>query len=102
MMDCKAKTTPMASNLKLLCDASSESVDATMYHQMTGSLMYLTNTRPNIFFAVNTLGQFLMDPSHVHLIAAKHVLRYLKGTIEYGIKYDVNQKIKLHDYVDSY
>ena len=31
MMDCKEMTTPMASNLKLLCDASSESVDATMY-----------------------------------------------------------------------
>ena len=42
MMDCKAVTTPMASNLKLLSDASSESVDATMYRQMIGSLMYLT------------------------------------------------------------
>ena len=45
MMDCKAITTPMASNLKLLSDASSELVDATMYRQMIGSLMYLTNTR---------------------------------------------------------
>ena len=48
MMDCKEITTPMASNLKLLCDASSKSVDAIMYHQMIGSLMYLTNMRPNI------------------------------------------------------
>ena len=38
MMDCKAITTPMASNLKLLSDASLEVVDATMYHQMIGSL----------------------------------------------------------------
>ena len=37
MMDCKAITTPMASNLKLLSDASSKAVDATMYHQMIGS-----------------------------------------------------------------
>ena len=50
MMDCKAMTTPMESNLNLLSDASSESVDATMYHQMIGSLMYLTNTRLDIFF----------------------------------------------------
>ena len=49
MMDCKAMTTPMASNLKLLSDASSKSVDATMYHQMIGSLMYLMNARPDIF-----------------------------------------------------
>ena len=34
MMDCKAMTTPMASNLKLLSDASSKMVDATMYRQM--------------------------------------------------------------------
>ena len=55
MMDYKSMTTPMASNLKLLSDASSDSVDAMMYRQMIGSLMYLTNTRPDIFFAVNTL-----------------------------------------------
>ena len=35
------------------------------------------------------------------MIAAKHVLRYLKGTVNYGLKYDVNQKINLHGYVDS-
>ena len=45
MMDCKAMTTPMALNLNLLSDASLEAVDATMYPQMIGSLMYLTKTR---------------------------------------------------------
>ena len=55
MMDCKAMTTPMASNLNLLSDASSEMIDAMMYRQMIGSLMYLTNTRPNICFSMNTL-----------------------------------------------
>ena len=50
MMDCKAITTPMASYLKLLSDAM-------MYHQIIGSLMYLMNTRPNIFFTVNTLSK---------------------------------------------
>ena len=74
MMDCKALTTPMASNLKLLSDASSEKVDATMYCQMIGSLMYLTNTRPDICFALNTLSQYLKDLRHVHLNAAKHIL----------------------------
>ena len=55
MMVCKSMTTPMELKLKLLSDASSESVDAMMYHQMIGSLMYLTNTRLDIRFAVNTL-----------------------------------------------
>ena len=74
MMNCKAMTTPMTLNLNLLSDASSEAVDATMYRQMIGSFMYLTNTRPYIFFAVNTLSQFLTDPRHVHLIFANHVV----------------------------
>ena len=56
--------------------------------------MYLTNTRPDICFAVNTL-------RHVHLIVAKNVMTYLKGTIYYGLKYEVNQKINLEGYVDS-
>ena len=79
MMDCKALTTPMASNLKLLSDDSLESVDAMVYHQMIGSLMSLMNMRPNICFAVNTLIQYLTDPRHVHLTAAKHILEVPKG-----------------------
>ena len=78
-------TTPMASNLKLLSDASSELVDSTMYRQMIGSLMYLTNTRPDIFFAVNTLSQFLTDSYAVwDLLRVKQIptftTRLNKGT----------------------
>ena len=79
MMECKAMTTPIASNQKLLSVASSDLVDAMMYCQ----LMYLKNTRPDICFAVNTL-------RHVHLMVAKHEVRYLKGTIDYGLKYEEN------------
>ena len=86
MMDCL--TTPMASNLKLLSVSSSESVDATMYRQIICSLMYLMDTRPDMCFAMNTL-------RHVHLMV-------VKGTIEYGLKYDTNQNINLKGYVDSY
>ena len=63
MMDCMS--TPMASNLKLLSDASSKSINAMMYRQMICSLMYLMDTIPDICFAVNTL-------RHVHLMLAKH------------------------------
>ena len=57
--------------------------------------------RPYIFFAANTLRLFLTDPKHVHQIAIKHFLKYPKGTIHYGLKYDANQKFNLDDYVDS-
>ena len=61
---------------------------------MISSLMYLMNTRPDICFVVNTL-------RHVHLMVAKHAVRYLKGAVDYGLKYDTNQKINLEGYVDS-
>ena len=48
---------------------------------------------------MNTLSQFLTYPRHVHLIVAKHILRYLKGTVDYGLK--VDQNINLEGYVDS-
>ena len=55
MIDCKAMNTPMVTNLKVLNVDSLEIVDVTLYRQIIGSLMYLTNTRPNICFVVNTL-----------------------------------------------
>ena len=93
--------TPMDSNLKLLADDSSELVDVTQYRQIIGSLMYITNTRPDICFAVNTLSQYLVQPRRVHLIAAKHVMRYLKGTIKFGLYYDGNHEYKLYGYMDA-
>jgi len=55
MLDCKSMATPMNSNLKLLCDDTSEPFDPTVYRQVIGSLMYLVNTRPDICFVVNAL-----------------------------------------------
>ena len=49
--------------------------------------MHLTNTRSDICFAMNTLSQHLGNPRCVHLIVAKHVMRYLKGTIDFGLYY---------------
>jgi hypothetical protein len=55
MLECKSMNTPMETNLKLLVDTSSELVDATLYIQIIGSLMYFMNTRPYICFSMNTL-----------------------------------------------
>jgi hypothetical protein len=62
MLDCKAMATPMVSNLKLLQDTTLETVDVTLYRKMVGSLMNLTNTRPDICFVVNTLSQYMEQP----------------------------------------
>jgi hypothetical protein len=101
MMDCKSMTTPMVTNLKLLSDSSSDLVDPTMYRQLIGSLMYLVNTRLDICFAVNTLSQYMVEPRHVHWIATKHVLRYLHGTVGYGLRYVLDGAVKLQGYTNS-
>jgi hypothetical protein len=49
---------------------------------------------------VNTLSQFLVEPRHVHLVVAKHVMRYLKGTLDYGLGYDGDQNFTLSGYTD--
>jgi hypothetical protein len=80
-------TTPMLTNWTKIDASISKAMHPTLYKQLIGSLMYLVNTRPNICFAVNTLSQFMAGPSRVHWVAAKHVLRYLRGTVEYGLSY---------------
>jgi hypothetical protein len=101
MLECKSMNTPMETKLKLLVDTSSELVDATLYRQIVGSLMYLTNTRPDICFAVNTLSQYLVEPRRVHLAAAKHVMRCLKGTLDFSLCYTGDHEFRLVGYTDS-
>jgi hypothetical protein len=101
MLECKSMNTPMEMKLKLLVDTSSELIDAMLYRHIIGSLMYLTNTIPDICFSVNTLSQFLVEPRHVHLVVAKHVMRYLKGTLDYGLSYDGDHDFTLSGYTDS-
>ena len=76
MLECKSIATPMDANLKKPRDSASDSnlIDPTMYRQMIGSLMYLTNTRPGICFVVNSLIQFMCELMQIHWIVAKHVL----------------------------
>jgi hypothetical protein len=101
MLECKSMNTPMEAKLNLLANTLLDLIDATMYRQIIGSLMYLMNTRPDICFAVNTLSQFLVEPRHVHLVAAKHVMRYLKGTMDYGLSYDGDHDFTLSGYTDA-
>ena len=101
MLDCKAINTPMVKNLKLLSGDSLEIVDVTLYRQIIGSLIYLKNTRPNICFTMNTLSQYMVEPRHVHLVAAKQVMRYLKGTLDYGLRYKIDNEFKLCGYTNS-
>jgi hypothetical protein len=90
MMDSRPTTTPMVKNLVLpLPDKTS--IDTELrgrYLSAVGSVMYAAvSTRPDIAYAVGYLARFSMSPSDVHWQAMKHLLRYLKGTMDYGITY---------------
>ena len=63
--------------------------------------MYLPKTRPDLCFFVNTLSQFLVEPRHVHLVAVKYVMTYLKGTIDFGLSYEGDHDFTLSGYTDA-
>jgi hypothetical protein len=101
MGDCKPMSTPMITNWQKISSSASPLVNPTLYRQLIGSLMYLVNTRPDICFAVNTLSQFMVEPRQVHWAAAKHVLRYLQGTLDFGLEYVRGDGVRLAGYTDS-
>jgi hypothetical protein len=87
MEGCKPMDTPLPGNWRKKDVTSGEVVDATVYRQLVGSLMYLVNTRPNICYAANQLSEAMVEPTKLFWKTSKHVLRYLKGTSEYELWY---------------
>ena len=75
--------------------------DPTIYRRLVGRLLYLTITRPNIQYAVNTLSQFMQSPYSSHLDAANRVLCYLKGSVGKGLFLSASSSLTLVGYVDS-
>ena len=100
MLDCKSIATAMDANLKKLRDFTSDSnfIDPIMYRQLIGSLMYPTNTRPNICFAVNALSQFMCELRQIHWIAA--LLLGIISMVEAGRYFPRTRKIH-HIYTEE-
>jgi hypothetical protein len=66
-----------------------------------GSLMFLVNMRSEIFYAVNQLSQATVNPTKLFWKAGKDVLRYLRGTSEYGLWYRKMDEVKLHGFMNA-
>ncbi|KAL0297348.1 UNVERIFIED_CONTAM: Retrovirus-related Pol polyprotein from transposon RE2 [Sesamum radiatum] len=101
MESCKTVTTPLVTGEKYQKEDGSQKVDGSMYRSLIGSLLYLTATRPDIMFATCLLSRFMQSPSQVHYAAAKRILRYLRGTKDFGIWYKSTNDAKLVGYTDS-
>jgi hypothetical protein len=87
-MDCNAIKTPMAPRVQLHKDPDGHPVDTTEYRRVIGCLRYLLHTRPDLSFAVGVASRFMERPTAMHQNAVKKILRYLKGTIHFGLVYE--------------
>ncbi|KAK2402146.1 putative mitochondrial protein [Trifolium repens] len=85
MVDYNSSVTPADTKVKIEDDDTSEAVDSTMFRQLVGSLRYLCQSRPDISYAVGYISRFMSKPLKSHFLAAKRILRYINGTVHYGV-----------------
>ncbi|GJW44247.1 retrovirus-related pol polyprotein from transposon TNT 1-94 [Tanacetum coccineum] len=101
MLTSDSVDTPMVEKSKLDEDLQGNLVDATLYHGMIGSLMYLTSSRPDLIYAVCLCARYQAKPTEKHLNAVKRIFRYLKGTINMGLWYSKDTGMSMTAYADA-
>ncbi|XP_020272454.1 uncharacterized protein LOC109847633 [Asparagus officinalis] len=101
MMNCKPASTPMNVNESLKANDGTGSASSKYFRSMIGGLNYLSHTRPDIAFSVSVVSRFMHSPSMHHLGAAKTILCYIVGTVDFGIWYSRVSNFKLCGFTDS-
>uniref|UniRef100_A0A2N9GF18 Reverse transcriptase Ty1/copia-type domain-containing protein n=1 Tax=Fagus sylvatica TaxID=28930 RepID=A0A2N9GF18_FAGSY len=87
LTDSKIVFTPLELNVKLNATDGEPLSDATLYRQLVGSFIYLTVTRPDLAYAVHLVSQFMSTPRSTHYATVLRILRYIKGTLFYGLHF---------------
>ena len=103
MDQAKPVSTPVDANAKLVkTSEDEETIDQVKYQSAVGSLLYLSMwTRPDITYAVGNAAKFCSNPSKEYWTAVKRIMRYLKGTINYGLCYDNSSSGECVGYSDA-
>ena len=101
MEESNVVSTPVDCGIKLSRYDEGSNVDATYFKSLVGSLRYLTCTRPDILYGVGLVSRYMEKPKSTHLMAAKRILRYIKGTISYRLFYTRCDDFQLIGYTDS-
>ena len=78
---CKPAPSPFQSGVELSTSYTSPKLDATLYRQLVGSLLYLNHSRPDLSFVVGRVARYMPTPHESHWKVAKRILRYIQGTI---------------------
>ncbi|KAG6475509.1 hypothetical protein ZIOFF_064731 [Zingiber officinale] len=102
MADCNATKHPMEPKTQLHKDLEGTPVDATEYRRVIGCLRYLLHTRPDLSYPVGMASRYMERPTTMHHKVVKQILKYLKGTIHFGLTYIKGpQEISIFGYSDS-
>lgn len=99
MTDCKPMPTPLPQRIEVTDTGLFE--EPTYFRSLAGKLQYLTITRPDIQYAVNLVCQRMHAPTNTDFSLLKRILRYLKGTMEYGLHIKKSDYLSLKAYCDS-
>ncbi|KAJ8770425.1 hypothetical protein K2173_015039 [Erythroxylum novogranatense] len=99
MLDCRPMPTPSVH--KAVSPPDDTQVDTRYFRGLVGSLQYLTLTRPDLSFSVNYVSQFMHTPDISHLKFVRRILRYLKGTIHYGLSLTADTPLVLSAFSDA-
>ncbi|GJZ03329.1 ribonuclease H-like domain-containing protein [Tanacetum coccineum] len=100
MLHCNPCRTPADTESKLGPDGDLVS-DPTLYRSLAGALQYLTFTHPDITYAVQRVCLFMHDPREPHFAALKRILRYVRGTVDYGLQLYASLTTQLTAYSDA-
>ncbi|GJU04481.1 retrovirus-related pol polyprotein from transposon TNT 1-94 [Tanacetum coccineum] len=101
MDKCNPACTPLEHKAKPSKYDGRKKVDSILFNSLVGSLRYLTCTRPDILFAIGLISRFIEEPTTEHLKIEKRILRYIQGTVEYGMFSSTSEDFKLVGYSDN-
>ncbi|XP_050920425.1 secreted RxLR effector protein 161-like [Lathyrus oleraceus] len=101
MDDANPVGTPMECGSKLSKHENREIVNTTLYKSLVRSLRYLTSTRLNILYDVGVVSRYMEAPTTTHFKATKRILRYIKGTTNFGLHYYSFNNFEIIGYSDS-
>jgi hypothetical protein len=101
MTDCKPCSTRVDTQAKMSATLGDPVADPTAYRSLDGALQYLTFTRPDLTYAVQQICLHIHDPWESHLAAMKHLLRYVRGTVDFALVLHRSQSAELVVYTDA-